>query len=57
VQHTSSRTIDHEFLAGDFTAPGSFRALTSFQRPGPAVACFYPTTVTVFSCVTCNEYC
>jgi hypothetical protein len=36
VQHTSSRTIDHEFLAGDFTAPGSFRALTSFQRPGTA---------------------
>ncbi len=27
VQHTSSRTIDHEFLAGDFTAPSSFHAL------------------------------
>jgi hypothetical protein len=28
VQHASSRTIDHEFLTGDFTAPGSFRALS-----------------------------
>jgi hypothetical protein len=28
VQSTSSRTVDHEFLSGDFTAPGSFRALT-----------------------------
>ncbi|WP_155993070.1 hypothetical protein [Nocardioides sp. URHA0020] len=55
VQHTSSRTIDHEFLAGDFTAPGSFRALTAFQRPGVATGSErYPTTVTVFDCRTCD---
>jgi hypothetical protein len=56
VQHTSSRTIDDEFLAGDFTAPGSFLALTSFQGPGAATGrVAWIPTITQFDCRTCEQ--
>src|SRR3954449_10554192 len=35
AHHTQTRTVEEEFLSGDFTAPGSFTPAPGVPQPGP----------------------
>src|SRR4051812_15890961 len=43
VHHTETRTVEEEFLSGDFTAPGSFTPAPGVPQPGPGVPQAIPT--------------
>jgi hypothetical protein len=43
AHHTQTRTVEEEFLSGDFTAPGSFTPAPGVPQPGPGVPQAIPT--------------
>src|SRR3954468_7402281 len=43
AHHPKTRTVEEEFLSGDFTAPGSFTPAPGVPQPGPGVPQAIPT--------------
>jgi hypothetical protein len=54
VNRVAARLIEHEFLAGDFTAPGTFRSYSALEGE-VGVNPMYIPTYTIYGYICCRD--